>query len=322
MIKKITLSVLISIFVIVILSMFMEFDSIRGILQRMCLGELVVGFLFIILANIVRSMRFSTLEGGNNDLKKWLVVNQIYNLMTATFPGGIGELSTAWILKKISSFPFLVSVRMFFVTRVMDLLIFSIIMIVSVLCLRQHVNHFNLSLLVSVSFFVISIMSLTPSLERMFLIFSRSLVSGESKFTIKINDSIQSLIDVSNQDQYPKKLATSLIQSFFVVTGAALSTHFVIHSLGIVFLWQQSFYCFAIYALFQLVPIQGFAGIGTQAAWWAFALYSAGYQGSDSLEIGIVLHAVFYLFIAIMAFFACFIWFSLWLFSRNCTKKM
>jgi hypothetical protein len=57
-----------------------------------------------------------------------------------------------------------------------------------------------------------------------------------------------------------------------------------------------------------MIPIQGFAGIGTQPARWLVALTVAGYNGPDAAALSIVLHATFYIFIAIMGLSAMLIW--------------
>ena len=147
----------------------------------------------------------------------------------------------------------------------------------------------------------ISALALIPSMERFVLRTTGRWLPGHSDLVDKIKDKLQSLIQVSSKPHYAKKLFVALGLSALVITGAAFSTHYVLLSLGTGFTWQQSFYCFSIYALFQLVPVQGLAGIGTQAAWWALALRAAAYNGTDYGEMGFFLHGSFYLFIVLMA---------------------
>ena len=84
--------------------------------------------------------------------------------------------------------------------------------------------------------------------------------------------------------------------------------HLVLQAFGIEFTLIQSAYCYGVYAIFQVVPVQGIAGIGTQAAWWAIALKAAGYHSSDVIALGFILYGIFYLFIAVMGIFSFLFW--------------
>ena len=92
------------------------------------------------------------------------------------------------------------------------------------------------------------------------------------------------------------------------MAGSAVSVHLLFRAIGVDFTPVQSFYCFGVYAFFQIVPVQGIAGIGTQAAWWSLALNAAGYQGADAIAIGFVMHGAYYLFITVLGFPSILIW--------------
>jgi hypothetical protein len=92
--------------------------------------------------------------------------------------------------------------------------------------------------------------------------------------------------------------------------GAVILMHLILRSFGIDFTLSQSAYCFGVYAIFQIVPVQGIAGIGTQAAWFALALNAAGYRADDAIALGFVLHGTFYVFISSLGLFSLFVWFK------------
>ena len=98
------------------------------------------------------------------------------------------------------------------------------------------------------------------------------------------------------------------MQSVLMMIVAVISIYFTLRSFGVDFSLLQSVYCFGIYAVFQIVPVQGIAGIGTQAAWWSLALTAAGYQATDTIAIGFVLHGIFYLFIALNCIPSMIVW--------------
>ena len=308
--KKILFALAASLVFLSFLSRIIEWDNFEKIFSRVDSTQFFIGFVFLVLANLVRTIRFRVMDEHGHSLGRWWFMNQNYNLMTATLPGGVGEVATAWILKRYCSFPFLHAVRILFITRIMDLLFFSLLMLLAVLQLGHTILFYEAAITVAVALMGVSGLALIPPLERLVLRFIYRCLPGNSGLVGKIREKLQSLVRASSTLHYLKNLAGALGLSALVIVAAALSAHYVLLSLGTGFSWQQSFYCFTIYALFQLVPIQGIAGIGTQAAWWALSLRVAGYNGTDYGEMGFFLHGSFYLFIAIMALTGITGWFG------------
>ena len=114
---------------------------------------------------------------------------------------------------------------------------------------------------------------------------------------------------VSKEQRSNNSYGGILSQSVLMWIGAIVLMHLVLRSFGIDFTFIQSAYCFGVYAIFQIVPVQGIAGIGTQAAWFALALNVAGYEAGDSVALGFVLHGTFYLFIASLGISSGLVWF-------------
>jgi hypothetical protein len=93
-----------------------------------------------------------------------------------------------------------------------------------------------------------------------------------------------------------------------MMIAGVVSVHLLLRSFGVDFSPLQSTYCYGVYMIFQIVPVQGIAGIGTQAAWWALALNAAGYHSNDLVALGFILHGSFYFFIAVIGLSALLLW--------------
>ncbi len=103
-------------------------------------------------------------------------------------------------------------------------------------------------------------------------------------------------------------MSITLFQSVVMMIGSVVSLHLALRAFGIDFILVQSFYCYGVYAIFQIVPVHGIAGIGTQAAWWTIALNAAGYKAPDAIAMGFILYGTFYFFIALIGLFSLLVW--------------
>jgi hypothetical protein len=74
-----------------------HFSLIAG---RLDIKDLIIACIVYILANLVRTFRFCKLDHTDKKLIHWWNINQFYNFITATLPGGLGEAATAYALKR------------------------------------------------------------------------------------------------------------------------------------------------------------------------------------------------------------------------------
>jgi hypothetical protein len=116
------------------------------------------------------------------------------------------------------------------------------------------------------------------------------------------------MLDLAEKHYRNKSFVITLLQSVIMMLVVMISVHLLLRSFGVDFTSIQSFYCFGVYAAFQTVPIQGIAGVGTQAAWWTIALNAAGYQGIEGIAIGFMLYGTFYFFVAFMGLSSLLLW--------------
>lgn len=273
-----------------------HFSLIAG---RIVVKDIIFAFILLLAANFIRALRFYKIDHHGNKLGHWWVVNQVYNLMTATLPGGAGEAATVYLLKKFSAFNIVSAFRILFLTRLMDLTGLSALLLFAALQMGRATPYREVALWTSAVVSIMTIIITHPKSERSIVrLIEKIPVKG--RLLDKVCGRFKEIAEISEKRISGVFFGMTILQSVIMIFIAALSVHFVLISFGTGFSYTQSFYCFAVYALFQIIPVQGIAGIGTQAAWWSIALTIAGYKGPDAIAMGILLHGTFYLFIVLM----------------------
>ncbi len=302
-IKKLVWAVLISIGFMFFLLTRVEWKHFSLIVSRLDITYLIIASIVYLLANFVRAFRFCKLDHMDNKLSHWWHLNAFYNFMTSTLPGGAGEGASAYVLKRSSNFSLLSALRILLLSRLMDLFALSMLFFISALLVSTDTPYREAAIWFSGALFVIATVALLRASEQFVLKYLQRL-PGKSRFIQKISGKLSELIAISDEQRNKKNIGGLLMQSIFMMIGSIVSIHFALRSFGVDFTVVQTFYCYGVYAIFQIVPIQGIAGIGTQAAWWTLALNSAGYNAPDSIAMGFILYATYYLLVAFVGLFS------------------
>ena len=281
-----------------------HFSLIAG---RLDIKGMLIAFGVFILANLVRTHRFYLLDHTGEKLARWWIINQFYNFITATLPGGAGEAATVYVLKRFSMFNILSAMRILLLTRLMDLAALSGLFCFAAVQMNAYTPYRKTAIMLSGILSVLSMIALVPAIERLILRMMRKL-PGRMAIIQRVSGKLDELARIAEGYRKGNYLGVALLQSALIMAGSAVSVHLLFRAIGVDFTPVQSFYCFGVYAFFQIVPVQGIAGIGTQAAWWSLALNAAGYQGPDAIAIGFVMHGAYYLFITVLGFPSILIW--------------
>ena len=311
--KKLLWAVFLSVAFMVLLLYVVDWTHFPSILNRVRINYLLVAFGVLLLANIIRSYRFYTLDHlEKKKLIPWIIINKLYNFLTATLPGGVGEAATAYMIKRYSFFNMLSAFRILLLSRVMDLIGILALLLFVATQISTDIHYKETVIWLSGALLFLSIATMVPATEHFILKLMQKL-PGHNKVMKRMREKLGELLIISEEHRGRKTFSITLIQSALVITITAVSLHFISLSFESGFTLMQSFYCYAIYAILQLIPIQGIAGIGTQPARWVIALNMAGYNGDDAVALSIFFHITFYMFITIMGFAAL----SIWLFRRK-----
>jgi len=308
MTKKLLWAVFLSLLFMALLLYGVDWTHFSSIVDRVKINVLLVAFGVLLLANIFRSWRFYTLDHlKKNKLTSWLIINKLYNWLTATLPGGAGEVATVYVIKRYSFFNMLSAFRILLLSRVMDLTAISALLLFAAIQVKGDGYYHETVLWITVILLFISIASVLPASERFILKLMRKL-PGQSRLMKSLREKINELSVISEEHRGRNILGITLIQSALVIIAVAVSLHLILISCDTGFTLMQSFYCYTVYAVLQIIPIQGIAGIGTQPARWVVALNLTGYKANDIVALSILLHGIFYVFISIMGLSALLIW--------------
>ncbi len=277
------------------------------IADRLDIKYLVVAGIVFLLGNLIRAFRFKQLDHTDKKLIFWWNINSFYNFITATLPGGSGEAATAYVLKRYSMFNILVAVRILFLSRLLDIFALSALFLFAAININSHALYREVAIFISSAALLISIIALIPACEQ-FIMKRLQKLPGHFTFIKKLVERLNELLIIAKEHRDTSSFSITLVQSGLNMFAGFATFYLLVRSFGVDFTLVQSFYCYGIYAMFQIIPVQGIAGIGTQAAWFALALNVAGYRAQDAIALGFVLHGTFYLFIALIGVFSVLAW--------------
>jgi hypothetical protein len=307
--KRLFLAILISTGFMFFLLAKVEWKHFYLIAGRLDVKKLITAYFVFLIGNLVRTFRFYKLDHLDKKLMHWWYLSVFYNFFTATLPGGTGEAATAYILKRFSKFNIIGALRILLLSRLLDILALSALLLIAAIMMRADASYREAAIWLSGSMLFLSSVAIIPASEKIVLRLLQKL-PGQRTLIKKVCEKLSELIKISEEQRSNNYFGIILFQSVLMWIGAIVLMHLVLRSYEIDFTLIQSAYCFGVYAIFQIVPVQGIAGIGTQAAWFALALNAAGYQAHDAIALGFVLHGTFYLFIASMGFFSLLFWFK------------
>lgn len=311
--KKLLWAVFLSFAFMALLLYGVDWSHFSHLAERIHMYKLLAAFGVLLIANIVRSWRFFTLD--HLEKKKygsWLIINKLYNYLTATLPGGIGEAATAYLIKRYSSFDMMSAFRILLLSRVLDLTGISALLFFAAVLVRGNGYYHDMLLWFAGILLLISITMIMPATERLILKLMQKL-PGKNRLMQRAREKLNELSEISEEHRGNHTLRITLFQSAVITVGTALSVYFILTAYEADFTVMRTFYCFSVYAVLQMIPIQGIAGIGTQPARWVVALNLAGYTADDAVALSIVLHGTLYVCITIMGLAAL----GMWLVSRR-----
>jgi hypothetical protein len=308
-IKKVLWAVLISIVFMVFLLLRVEWKHFSLITGRIDIEGLLAACGVFALGNLARSYRFKQLDHTNKKLTHWWNINGFYNFLTATLPGGAGEAATAYVLKRLSMFNLLSAFRILLLSRVLDMFAISALFLTAALLISAETPYREAAVWISGTLLLVSLLALVPASEQYILRLFQKL-PGNIFFIKKVCERLHELLEISKDRRDVRHFVITLIQSALTAIGGITTLYMLLRSFGFDFTFAQSMYCYGVYAVFQIIPVQGIAGIGTQAAWWALALNAAGYSEPEAIAMGFILYGIFLVFISVLGLSALLLWFA------------
>jgi hypothetical protein len=305
--KRLLLAIFISVCFMVILLMKVDWEHFSLIAKRLKIKYILSSFCMFSFGNFIRTLRFRKLDHTSNKLLRWWNINALYNVVTATLPGGAGDAATAYILKRSSMFDILGAFRILLLSRLQDLFAISSLFFISACLISGGASYRDTAIWISGILSLISLIAFLPPGERFVLKLLKGL-PGQNRLVRRVGEKLSELLIISEEQRSRKSSSITLFQSIVMTTAGILSVHLLLKSMGVDFLYVQSAYCYGVYMIFKIIPVQGIAGIGTQAAWWTLSLNIAGFHDPNAIALGFILYGVFYFFIAFWGLASLLFW--------------
>jgi len=266
---------------------------------------LLLGLAAVLLANIIRGFRFHLLLRRRSTFRDLFASNNVYNLTTATFPGGLGEIFSVFIFQRYGALNTGAAFSIIALSRLFDLLSLSLLLMIALCfcsCTLARLLLGTSSLLAVLAFFL-----LIPRINRFLvarliaLLPSRPALQRPAKFLQEIQVALAYVQDV-------REWLILFGLSGVMMTLNILSLLMLLFAAGLEASFGQATVAFGVYAILQLFPLHGLGGVGTQEAWWTLGLTSVGFPKEIAVPVSFFLHGMFYLYILLIALFFGFPW--------------
>jgi len=260
---------------------------------------LLLAALWLALAGFVRALRLRLLLSSAIGVGQAYAFHQIYNVVTAMVPTGLGEAASAWLLRRTLRVPLHLGLVALLVGRFLDLFVLLCLFLAVVLggatrlasgleALIPAAAGIALVMLVLGAGHVASRGRLAALLERW-----ATQVRPDGRLRILARRGLRVLAE--SLHLLPRGGQAALLVLLTLVTQLVSlgALHALLEGAHLELGYAAAIVCFVVYILLRMLPIQGVGGIGTTAAWWALALRALGIAPDESVTVGAVLYVAF-----------------------------
>jgi hypothetical protein len=267
----------------------------------------VTGCAWLALAGVLRVVRLRFLLRGALPLAPGYALVQAYNLVTSTVPPGAGELAAAWMFRRAASVEFKDALQALLVGRVLDVLLLLTMLLAALAAGVPLPGAAPGSLALPAAALLAAI--LVPALIHLraparvprLLDHLRGAVGDTSP----PRRALVHALDVAAAGARSLPTFRAAVPLLLLTTGTQLLAAAALWSFlpgaGVTLGYVASVVAQVLFLLLRLLPVQGIAGVGTNAAWWALALSWLGEPSESAIAAGAVLYVVFYAAIALLA---------------------
>ncbi|RZV38735.1 MAG: flippase-like domain-containing protein [Candidatus Acidulodesulfobacterium acidiphilum] len=288
--------------VLLLILKLINFKINKQIFLNISLSPLIISFCFYILFSIFRGMRIAYLLNSKNYLKSY-AISGMYVLSCAIFPGGIGEATLPFYIKKYMDISLSKGTALLLTTRIFDILFVIIFFIYSLFAI--HLSYSNFHLVLSGVFFIIPIFFII-----FFIIFSNNLrfffinKLGEKKLNNKnilghfINKFILYIKNIDNELKEINIKKKDILVLFTLMGRLSVyaSFFFLFKSLNLNITINQVIFVSTFVTLMLIIPFQGLGGFGSYEIWVTMALIIVGINKNNALTASIPTQLLFFIF--------------------------
>lgn len=258
------------------------------------------------LAGVARAVRLQLLLPSRLGLGDAYAFNQIYNVVTATVPTGLGEAASAWLMRRALRVPLHLGLVALFAGRFLDLVVLLALFLALVLGGGVELGSGSGAVVLAAAglLALLTVVGLVHQLGRSrataLLVRTAERVGAATAVRRVARRALRLLAEALEliPDGRPALVLLVLTLVMQVVSLGALASLLsgAGHALGFAAITA----CFVTYVLLRMIPFQGIAGIGTTAAWWAIALSMLGVPAREAATLGAVLYVAFYALLLVL----------------------
>ena len=277
-----------------------DLETLRNFRVKIDFYLLIAALSLYILANIVRAQRFNYIMNNCLKLIDMFKITAFYNLYTGIFPGGIGELSFIFLVRKKIKKYVPSALSSIITTRIFDILVTSVYFLCSLIILGRLKSELEKYIFVVIV--IILFLMLHLYIDKIMMILSKML----SVLTQRYVAWLKSVAD--NFRHTSENLEDNKNKSFllFIFTFPYWGVNFFIiqltfWSIGLEISYFESVFLGAISNLTSTIPINTIGGFGYKEAGLTLGLIFIGVAKSDAVIFSFLVHLLHISFMFMLA---------------------
>lgn len=282
------------------------FAEIAQRLRTLSGATLLAAAFWLAAAGFLRALRMRMLLPHAIGVGQAYAFHQVYNVVTALVPTGIGEAASAWLLRRSLRVPLHHGLVALLVGRLLDLFVLLLLFLVVVLGGGATLATGADVLLPGATVVAAGLVALgvahvatggrlAAQLERWA---AEIHAQGRARTLLRraLGVGAESLRLLPHGGRLVPLVGLTAVMQ--LVSLGAL--HALANGAAVPLSYAQAVVCFVVYVLLRMLPVQGIGGIGTTAAWWALALRALGVAHDESVTVGAVLYVAFTVLLVVL----------------------
>ncbi|MDA2935712.1 flippase-like domain-containing protein [Patescibacteria group bacterium AH-259-L05] len=291
--KKIIFGTIFSIIIIVLLVKQIDLGRIQDFKLKINYPLMIIAFLFTFISSLIRAIRFNYSLAVRLKILDIFRITLFYNLYTRLFPGGIGELTFPYLIKKNTNQAISTGLSSILLTRIFDILVIALFL-GGGLIFFSNIDIENKKILY-IGYFLIALIAWLSiqylnKIVKVFANLSNKLVSDKNKWLKKINNNLYSISEALKINKKKKK-------QLFITTVLFWGSNFLMVqlfciSIGLAISYGEAILIASISVVAGLIPLNTIGGFGYKEGGLTLGLLLIGVAKHDAVIYSFLIHIV------------------------------
>lgn len=276
-----------------------DLTEIARRLRELPPGALLVAYLWLALAGLVRAVRLRRLLATHVPVGRAYAFHQLYNVVTAVVPTGLGEAASAWLLRRALRVPLHLGLVALLVGRLLDLAVLLGLFLLVLLGGAVRITLGGDALVTAAAAMLTVLLLLAVAHATAGARFARRLdawalqIHSDHPARRLLRRGLSLLGESLRLLPHGMQLWALVVLTLATQLLSLAALHALLGASGLELGYAEAIVCFVVYVLFRMLPLQGVGGIGTTAAWWAIALRALSVPAGEAATVGAVLYVAF-----------------------------